>query len=98
MCYLYEKSLPDEKYLEEMRFKTISDFKWLIKHGAEIEIEWNDKIYFINQPAGKISINEEGNYLEAKDYEAADEALEHIIDGQKLRKIIIKVKVWIRTI
>ena len=93
-----KKSLPDEKYFEEMRFKTISDFKWSIKHGAEIEIEWNDKSYFINQPAGKISIHEEGNYLEAKDYKTADEVLEYIIEGQKLKEIITKVKVWSRTI
>ena len=34
----------------------------------------------------------------AKEYQTVDEALEYIIDGQKLRDIITKVKVWDRTI
>ncbi|MGN1044107.1 MAG: DUF4417 domain-containing protein [Acutalibacteraceae bacterium] len=92
------ENVPDEKYFEEMRFKTIGDFKWAIQHGAEIEIEWNDKSYFINQPGGIININEDGHYLEAKKYKTADEALEYTINGQRLREIITKVKVWSRTI
>lgn len=58
------ENIPEEKYFEEMRFKTISDFKWAIQHGAEIE--WNDRSYFINQPGGIININEGGYYLAAK--------------------------------
>ena len=45
-------NIPNEKYFEEMRVKTISDFKWAVKYGAEIEIEWNNRSYFINQPNG----------------------------------------------
>ena len=86
-------------YLDDsLNFPTISDFKWAVKYGAEIEIEWNNKSYFINQPNGIITIHEEDHYSEAKEYKTADEALEYVIDGQRLREIITKVKVWSRTI
>ena len=91
-------NMPNDNYFEENRFKTIEDFKWSINHGAEIEIEWNDKSYFINQPNGIITIHEEDKWLDAKEYKNVDEALEHMIEGQKLRDIITQVKVWNRTI
>ncbi len=91
-------SIPDEKYFEEMRFKTISDFKWAMEYNSEVEFEWNEKVYSITHPDGIISICEGNKYSEAKDYETADEALEYVIDGQRLREIITKVKVWSRTI
>ena len=34
----------------------------------------------------------------AKEYETVEEALDHIIDGQKLREIITKVTVWERNV
>ena len=91
-------SIPDEKYFEEIRFKTISDFKWAMEYNSEVEFEWNERVYSITHPDGIISICEGNKYSEAKDYETADEALEYVIDGQRLREIITKVKVWSRTI
>lgn len=83
---------------EQNRFVTISDFKWCMKCGGEVEFEWNGKKYSITHPDGLISICEGNKYLEAEDYDTADKALEYIIDGKRLREIIIQVKVWARTI
>ena len=83
---------------EENKFETISDFKWCIKRGGEVEFEWNNKDYSITHPDGLIYIGEKYKEETAKEYETAEEALDHIIDGQKLREIITQVKVWDRTI
>ena len=34
-----DDNISDEKYFEKMRFKTISDFKWCMKQGGEVEFE-----------------------------------------------------------
>lgn len=91
-------NVPSDDYFEENRFKTISEFKWAMIDNSEVEFEWKDKVYSITHPDGIISICEEDKYSEAKDYKTADEALEYMIDGQKLREIITQVKVWNRTI
>ena len=83
---------------EIYRFKTISDFKWAMEYNSEVAFEWNGKDYSITHPDGVISICEGNKYSEAKDYKTADEALEYVIDGQRLRDIITKVTVWDRTI
>ena len=91
-------SIPDEKYFEEMRFKTISDFKWAMEYNSEVEFEWNEKIYSITHTDGVISICEAYKRETEECYDSSDEALEYMIDGQRLREIITKVKVWSRTI
>ena len=92
------RKLSEEERLEESRFKTIEEFKFAMECNSEVEFEWRDKLYYITHPDCIINIHEEGHHLEAKEYQTADEALEYIIDGQKLRDIITKVKVWDRTI
>ena len=87
----------DENY-DKHSFKTISDFKWCMKQGGEVEFEWNEKDYSITHPKGMINICESGTEENEKDYETADKALEYVIDGQRLREIITKIKVWSRTI
>ena len=84
--------------LEESRFKTIDDFRWAVGNGAEVLFEWDNKYYSITHPDGIISVCEGDKYSEAKDYETVDEALEYMVDGQKLREVITKVKVFDRTI
>ena len=92
------RKLTEEEMLEESRFKTVEEFKWAVDHGSEIQFEWNNKDYSITHPDGIISVCEGDKYSEAKDYETVDEALEYIIDGQKLKEIITKVDVFDRTI
>ena len=48
---IYDTSTP-----EENRFKTISDFKWSMKRGAEVAFIWDGQEYGISHAAGKINI------------------------------------------
>ena len=95
---IMSKKMSEEERLEESRFKTIEDFKWAVGNGAEVEFEWNDKVYGIAHPNGTISVYEYYKPETELVCNTPDEALEYIIDGQKLRDIITKVKVWDRTI
>ena len=92
------RKLTEEEMLEESRFKTVEEFKWAVDHGSEIVFEWEDKDYVVAHPDGLIYICEAYTEKNAKEYQTVDEALEYIIDGQKLRDIITEVKVWDRTI
>ena len=92
------RKLSEEERLEENRFKTIEEFRFAMKCHSEVEFEWNDKVYGIAHPDGTISVYEYYKPETELVCNTPDEALEYIIDGQKLRDIITKVKVWDRTI
>jgi len=101
------KNLKEMKYLskiigantpEENRFKTISDFKWCINDGGEVEFIWKGKPYSITHPDGKISICQGSNYSEAVDVNEADELLDYSLGEDKLRDVITQVEVLYRTI
>ena len=54
--------------LEENRFKTISEFKWCVNDGGEVEFEWKGNQYGIGHPNGRILINamcyeKDGKYI-----------------------------------
>lgn len=106
---------------DNYRFKTISDFKFCMMQGGEVQFDWNGKGYVafgkINNPStGECELfTGEGYYLEdnvminitsnkpCEDtegtfYKSIDEMLDHLIDGEKLRKIITQVTVTERTI
>ena len=98
-------NISDEKYFEQMRFKTISDFKDCMSRGGEVEFEWNNKTYCAfgklqktPNDAIQMCICEAYKPETEKWCDNADEVLEYIIDGQRLREIITMVKVWDRTI
>lgn len=100
---------------DELRFENISDFKWCMKCGGEVEFIWKGKSYSITHANGTINIGE-GYYVdqngiarnveshepckevEGLDAETADEILEYVIDGDKLRDIITQIEVVSRTI
>ncbi len=84
--------------IEDNRFKTISDFEDCMIRGGEVEFEWKDKEYSITHPDGIISVCQGDHYSEALDADTADEALEYMLDGDRLRDVITQVKVWYRTI
>lgn len=93
---------------EDNRFKTISDFKWCVNSGGEISFEWNEKIFGIWPKLKKNQISSiqmcisqvciENMEQTEKWCDTADEVLEYVIDGQRLRDIITKVEVTDRTI
>ena len=94
--------------LEDNRFKTISDFKWCVKRGGEIQFDWNGKSFAVfskirKSPSSPIQIMISQVLIDNPEetegwYDTPDEALEYIIDGDRLRDIITKVDVNDRTV
>lgn len=99
---------------EEDKFKTISEFKWCVDCGGEVEFQWKGKSYSITHPDGRINIGE-GYYIkDGKNYnvlsnepcidiegmwgDTADDILEYIVGGDRLRDVITQVEVVVRTI
>ena len=82
---------------EESRFETISEFKWCVDCGGEIEFIWNGKIYDIVHDPDAIVIYEAYSDKESY-YKTADELLEHLIDGDRLRDMVTHMEVTDRTI
>lgn len=81
---------------EELRFKTISEFKRSIHDGGEIVIEWNGHSYgiFFNGTQFYMT-SQEGS----TDYfQTADELLERHISADRLRDIITQVTVLDRAL
>ena len=83
--------------IEENRFISIEDFKFAMKCHSEVNFEWNDREYWITHP-NKIAIYEPEKPENDKLYSTIEELLDHKIDGEPLRKIVTKLKVWCRTI
>lgn len=94
--------------LEDNRFKTISDFKWCMKCGGEVEFAYNDRVFGIfplqkRLPESeyqiliieKFVVNQEET---GKWYNTPDDALEYLIDDVRLRDIITEVEVTDRTV
>ena len=99
-CGMPYRILKSKNSLEDNRFKSISDFKWCMKCGGEVEIEWNgihygiirygtdDKItiYVWNCPETECCFN------------TADDALEYMVGSDRLRDVITQVTVLDRSI
>lgn len=99
---------------EEDQFKTISEFKWCVDCGGEVEFKWKGKLYSITHPEGRINIGEgcyekDGKYYNMNSHaeysqnddmwgDTADDILEYIVSGDKLRDVITQVEVIVRTI
>lgn len=81
---------------EALRFKTISDFKWSMRCGAEVVIEWKNKEFGIWSDRNTIRITSD-RCAEQK-FNSADDALEYIVCGDRLRDVITQVTVIDRTI
>ena len=108
------KTLVQANSTEQNRFVTISDFKWCMKYHGEVEFEWKGKSYSITHPNGRINIGEgyyekDGKFYNVLSHEeckeidglwgdTADEILEYMVGGDRLRDVITKVTVWNRTI
>ena len=102
--------ISDLTYNEEaLRFKTISEFKYCLSHGAEIVIEWKnveygifylhehhrvgDERYLIAQ-SGTREINDATEFR----CHTVDEMLEYRVGNDRLRDVITKVTVIDRTL
>lgn len=85
---------------EENRFKSISDFKWCIERGGEVEFMWKGISYgAIRYGTNNMITLYEAYKPETEEvYETADNALEYIVAGDRLRDVITQVTVFNRTI
>jgi len=97
-----------------LNFETISEFKWCMKYHGEVEFIHKGRSYSITHPNGVIDIGEgyymkdgiaynvashqECIDMIGKQYNTADEVLEYMIGGVRLRDMITKVTVTNRTI
>ena len=83
-----------------MNFESISEFKQSLNWGAEIEFRWKGKTYNVIRYGtdNKITIYEANKPETDKECESADDALDYIVGGDRLRDVITKVNVVARTI
>ena len=95
--------------LEDNRFKSISDFKWCMRQGGEVQFIWNGTTYCcfgkIVAPGGvspRMVIAQAGsvevNIKTEKWCDTADELLEYMVGEDRLRDVITQVTVVERTI
>ena len=85
-------------YAERNRFESISDFKCCMRYHGEVEFEWKGKGYSITPWEHGISISEANKQETEIIGSDADEILEYIVGGDRLRDVITQVKVIDRTI
>jgi len=84
---------------EALRFKTISEFKYCVKHGAEIVIEWKGTEYgiFWDHASKRHYIGHDSPDTNVF-YDTPDELLEYRVGDDRLRDVITQVTVIDRTL
>jgi hypothetical protein len=93
---------------EENRFRSISDFKWCMKCGGEVEFCYKGRVFGIFPKLKKTPVSEQQILVIEKHVQNqettklwadnADAALEYLIAGVRLRDIITEVEVTDRTV
>ena len=85
---------------EDNRFQSISEFKWCLMCGGEIEFRWNGKTYGVIRYGtdGKITVYEANNKESERVFDSSDDALEYMIGDEHMRDIITQVEVMFRSI
>jgi len=85
---------------EQDRFQTISEFKYCISNGGEVEFIWKGIFYGVVRYGtdNKITVYEAYKPESEKVCETPDDALEYIVGGDRLRDVITKVTVLFRSI
>lgn len=83
----------------ELQFESISDFKWCMRCGGEVEFTWNDKSYGIgHEQDGKIVFYEANNAASEIFCNSSDEILNIMLGKFRLREIITEINVIARSI
>lgn len=83
------------------QFESISDFKFSLIHGREIEFRWNGVDYgAFHEGVGDKSFLLCESYKKNTDayFHSADELLDFVIQGKKLREIITNIEVLWRNL
>ena len=105
---MYGKTIP-QNTPEQNRFTSISDFKWCMKWGGEVQFIWRGTTYCcfgkITPPGETSSMlyiskadSEMGYEQSAKWCADSDEVLEYMVGEDRLRDVITEVTVIDRTI
>ena len=82
---------------EQNRFVSISDFKECLRYHGEIEFDWKFGEYSITWVDDKICITEAYKPETELLCDTADEVLEYMVGGDRLRDVITQVTVLFRT-
>lgn len=104
-----EKKYMDIDYSnQDLRFHTISEFKWCMLQGGEVEFWVGERAFGVfplqnrtpESPDQILIVEKHVDNQKKTEFwaDTADEALEYLIDGVRLRDIITKVEVTDRTI
>lgn len=94
---LYE--MKTQEQLEQIRFKSIGEFKLCLSHGGEVGFKYENRYWgVVPTRDDKYAVYEYGKIETTKFYDTADDALEYMIGDVRLRDIITKVEVFDRTI
>ncbi len=93
---------------KENHFESISDFKWCMHCGGEVLFEYHDKTFGIAPKLQKTpgslmqmlisQVDIKNSQKTEKWCNTADEVLEYVIDGVRLRDVITEVEVLDRTV
>lgn len=98
----YGKAMTMERIIyaspENLKFRSVSDFKRSMRYGAEVVIEWNGTTYGIWSENGAVRITCVEFPEKNHQYQDSDEALEYMVGEDRLRDVITKVTVLDRTI
>lgn len=80
-------------------FSSLSDFKQVVKRGAEIEFVWKDIIYSITWADKKVGISEAYNQESENLFDSAEELLTYeLVTGETLKEVILKAEITSRTL
>lgn len=82
-------------------FKSISDFKFSLIHGREIEFQWNGKDYGVfheGEDDQAFCLGEAYKDDTIQYFKSADALLDAEIEGRRLRDIVTQIKVWFRNL
>ena len=85
---------------DDNRFETISDFKWCINCGGEVQFRWKSQTYGVVRYGldNKITVYRYHDNNSQRAYDSADDALAYRIGEDCLRDIITQVEVIFRSI
>ena len=83
---------------EQNRFVSISDFKWCMSCGGEVEFDWVGQKYGVSHMKEKIIIYLYNQPDTTKYFSTADDALEYRVGNDRLRDVITQVTVLDRTL
>jgi len=84
----------------DLKFESISEFKWSMRCNCELTFEWNGVVYGV-MPAdykGALAVYKANMPESEIVYKTADDALEYMLGKDRLRDVITQVNVLSRTV